>query len=225
MSMPKITYSLILLFLIFINIWVANAQNPSRFEKDVLELSMKYDSIWDRSREAIVFTGSSSIRFWDTLQEVFPDHQIINTGFGGSQTSDLLAYLDELVLQYKPRKIFIYEGDNDLNDNKSPREVARHTAEVVERIRNSGTTSSVVLISAKPSIQRWHLKRKYKKLNRKLARLCLRDPFLEFANIWDPMLNKKKLRKDLFIEDGLHMNNAGYDIWFQVIKKYINQAP
>lgn len=215
----------ILLFCLAFNLWMAGAQDPDGFEKDVEELSVKYDSLWDGSRETIVFTGSSSIRLWSTLQEVFPGQQIINTGFGGSQTSDLLDYLDKLVLRYQPTKVFIYEGDNDLHDKKSPREVLRLTEEVVERIKIAGTTSSVVLISTKPSIQRWHLKRKYKKLNRKLARLCQGDPFLEFADIWDPMLDKKKLRKDLFIDDGLHMNEAGYEIWSRVIKKYINQAP
>ncbi|MEN8789477.1 MAG: SGNH/GDSL hydrolase family protein [Flavobacteriaceae bacterium] len=223
--MPTITYRSILLLLLGLNIWVADAQDPSSFEKEVEDLSIKYDSLWDKTRETIVFTGSSSIRLWSTLQDVFPRQQIINTGFGGSQTSDLLEFIDKLVLQYKPSKVFIYEGDNDLNDNKSPREVTRLTTKVVERIKNAGTASSVVLISTKPSIQRWHLKRKYKKLNRKLARLCQKDPFLDFANIWDPMLTNKKLRKDLFIEDGLHMNEAGYEIWFQVIKKYIKHSP
>ena len=216
---------IIILFSLIFNISVASAQDPSTFDKDVWGLSMKYDSVWDRSRETIVFTGSSSIRLWNTLQELFPQQQIINTGFGGSQTSDLLLYLDELVLQYNPKKVFIYEGDNDLNDKKSPREVIRLTSEIVERIRNAGTASSVVLISAKPSIERWHLRRKYKRLNRRLAKLCRKDPFLDYADIWDPMLINKKLRKDLFIEDGLHMNEAGYEIWFKIIQKYIHQSP
>ncbi len=216
--------SIIILFLVFI-MPTANAQDPSRFEKDVWELTMKYDSVWDRTRETIVFTGSSSIRFWDTLQEVFPDQQIINTGFGGSQATDLLEYLDELVLQYKPKKVFIYEGDNDINDKKSPRKVIRHTIELVERIKKDGSALTVVLISTKPSIARWHLRRKYKRLNRKILKLCQSDPFLVYANIWDPMMSNNKLRKDLFIEDGLHMNTAGYEIWFNVIKKYIDQYP
>lgn len=216
---------IIILFSLIFSLTVADAQDPSTFEKDVWDLSKKYDSVWDKSRETIVFTGSSSIRLWNTLQDEFPQQQIINTGFGGSQTSDLLEYLDELVLQYNPKKVFVYEGDNDLYDKKSPRQVIRLTSAIIERIKKAGTASSVVLISAKPSIERWHLRRKYKRLNRKLAKLCLKDPFLDYANIWDPMLINKKLKKDLFIEDGLHMNEAGYEIWFQVIKKYVHQTP
>jgi lysophospholipase L1-like esterase len=29
------------------------------------------------------------------------------------------------------------------------------------------------------------------------------------------------VRKDLFVEDGLHMNKKGYDIWTKVIRPYL----
>lgn len=223
--MPLKFHSCSFLLLTVLTLSASIAQDPARFEKDVLELELKYDSLWNRSREAIVFTGSSSIRLWENLQEKFPEHQIINTGFGGSQTSDLLHYLDKLVLKYQPKQVFIYEGDNDINDKKSPREVLRHTSQLIERIKNAGTVSSIALISAKPSIERWHLRGKYKRLNRKLAKLCASDPYLVFVNIWDPMLKKNKLKENLFIEDGLHINAAGYEIWYQVIKKHVYQTP
>lgn len=200
----------------------AFAQEANEFEEDVLALGKKYDTLWDRSRESLVFTGSSSIRLWDNLQEYFPEHQIINTGFGGSEASDLLEFLDELVLKYQPVKVFIYEGDNDLQRKKKPGEVLKTTIEIIAQIKKTGTTSSIVLISAKPSIERWNLRRKYRRLNRKFKKLCKSDPFLEFANVWDPMLNGKRLKEDLFIEGGLHMNLKGYQIWYQVISKFVN---
>lgn len=198
------------------------AQDPILFEEDVRAIVQKYDTLWDSNREAIVFTGSSSIRLWDNLQDYFPGHQIINTGFGGSQMTDLLAYLDKLVLQYQPVKVFIYEGDNDIHDKKRPVQIIKVTKEVITQIKNAGTATSIVLISAKPSIERWHLRRKYKRFNRKLRKLCEKDPILEFANIWDPMLQSERLKEDLFVEDGLHMNLKGYEIWYQVISKFVN---
>lgn len=200
----------------------AFAQEANEFEEDVLALGKKYDTLWDRSRESLVFTGSSSIRLWDNLQEYFPEHQIINTGFGGSEASDLLEFLDELVLKYQPVKVFIYEGDNDLQRKKKPGEVLKTTIEIIAQIKKTGTTSSIVLISAKPSIERWNLRRKYRRLNRKFKKLCKSDPVLEFANVWDPMLNGKRLKEDLFVEDGLHMNLKGYQIWYQVISMFVN---
>lgn len=198
-----------------------NGQDPQRFEKDVINIQKKYDSLAASSKETMVFTGSSSIRLWENLQDMFPSYQIINTGFGGSESSDLLEFLDELVLQYKPSKVFIYEGDNDIEAKNKPSKILKVTQEIVSRIKKNGTTSSVVIISAKPSIKRWHLRRKFRRLNRKFEKFCNEDPFLEFANIWDPMLDNKKLNRDLFIEDGLHMNEKGYEIWYDVIKDYL----
>ena len=198
------------------------AQDPQRFADDVSEIQQKYDTLLDNNRDTYVFTGSSSIRLWENLEEYFPDLQIVNSGFGGSQTTDLLAFMEPLILNYKPKKVFLYEGDNDINDKKKPKEIIAHFENVISQIKTLGTANAIVIISAKPSIERWHLKGKYRRLNRKFQKLCETDPILNFADVWTPMLNGRKLRKDLFIEDGLHMNNKGYDIWYDVLKKFIN---
>ncbi len=197
------------------------AQDPYRFVEEVYSIEKRYDSIWDSSTETVVFTGSSSIRLWEDLEGLFPDHQIINTGFGGSQTSDLLVYLDKLILKYQPKKVFIYEGDNDIFDLKSPNEVIVTTKEIIQIIKENNIQSQIVLISVKPSLVRWHLKKKYKTLNRKLKKLAKKDASVDFANVWDTMLEGRKLNKSLFIEDGLHMNPSGYDLWYEVIREYL----
>lgn len=210
----------LVILIIFISL-KAVAQDTFRFQKEVLAIQQKYDTLWDNSKETIVFTGSSSIRTWKNLQELFPDYQIVNSGFGGSQAIDLLSYTNELILQYNPKKVFIYEGDNDLNDRKKPKRIIQVTKEIIAEIRNYIPDARIVIISAKPSLARWHLKRKYKGLNRRFNRLCKKEQDLDYANIWDTMLDGKKLRQDIFIEDGLHMNSKGYELWYQVIKNYV----
>jgi lysophospholipase L1-like esterase len=206
--------------IIFISL-KAVAQDTFRFQKEVLAIQKKYDTLWDNSKETIVFTGSSSIRTWKNLQELFPDYQIVNSGFGGSQTMDLLSYTNELILQYNPKKVFIYEGDNDLNDRKKPREIISVTKEIITKIKSTIPDTRIVIISAKPSLARWHLKGKYKRLNRKFKNLCKEEENLDYAHIWDIMLNGKKLKRDIFIEDGLHMNSKGYQLWYQIISNYV----
>ncbi len=203
---------------------ITNAQDPIRFQGEVNAISTRYDSLWDSTKETIVFTGSSSIRIWENLPDIFPGYQIVNSGFGGSQASDLLAYTDELILQYNPSRVFIYEGDNDIFSGKSPRHVIRDTREIIKRIKQRNVETGIVLIAAKPSIVRWHLKGKYKKLNRKFRRLSRKDEAVEFANIWDTMLAGRKVRPDLFIADGLHMNSRGYELWYPIIKQYVEHS-
>ena len=197
------------------------AQDAFRFQQEILEIQEKYDTLWDNTKETIVFTGSSSIRLWKDLQETYPKYQIINSGFGGSEASDLLTYTQELILKYNPKKVFIYEGDNDINANKKPKDIISVFKEIILKIKNSNPETWIVIISAKPSMSRWHLKGKYKSLNRRFKRLCKKEQYVDYANIWNIMLDRKKLRQDIFIEDGLHMNAKGYELWDQIITNYI----
>ena len=69
------------------------SQQAIPFADEVQEIVQRNDSLWDASQATIVFTGSSSIRLWEDLQQRFPKHQVLNTGFGGSQAADLLLHL------------------------------------------------------------------------------------------------------------------------------------
>ena len=197
-------------------------QKVPAFQNEVLAIQKKYDSIWDSSKETIVFTGSSSIRMWKNLETMFPNHQIINSGFGGSQSSDLYQYYQELILKYNPKKVFIYEGDNDVASKKRTKDIIANTRQIVSKIKENNNATQVVIIAAKPSIARWNLKRRYRRLNRAFEKLCEQDSSLEYANVWDVMLDGKKVRQDIFIGDGLHMNSKGYDLWFSVIQPFMN---
>lgn len=210
--------------LLFLSVFTINAQESLPFANEVKEVQQRVDSIWDSSKNTIVFTGSSSIRLWEDLQTRFPEHQILNTGFGGSQSSDLEHYLNELILNYTPTKVFIYEGDNDISAKRKPKAVIGTMEGILEDLHQKRPEMEIVLISAKPSISRWHLKGRYKRLNKQLSKLASNTNSVEFADVWNIMLNKRKLKTDLFIEDGLHMNVKGYDLWYEVIKNYMNKT-
>nr|WP_298928178.1 GDSL-type esterase/lipase family protein [uncultured Allomuricauda sp.] len=210
--------------LLFLSVFTINAQESLPFANEVKEVQQRVDSIWDSSMNTIVFTGSSSIRLWEDLQTRFPEHQILNTGFGGSQSSDLEHFLDELILNYTPIKVFIYEGDNDISAKRKPKAIIGTMEDILEDLHQKRPEMEIVLISAKPSISRWHLKGRYKRLNKQLSKLASNTNGVEFADVWNIMLNKRKLKTDLFIEDGLHMNVKGYDLWYEVIKNYMNKT-
>lgn len=200
---------------------LSHAQGTVPFSREVKEIQMRLDSVWDASKETMVFTGSSSIRLWKDLQERFPQYQVLNTGFGGSQCWDLANFLHELILDYRPRKVFIYEGDNDISAKKKPREIIGIFNRILDVLQERSPQMEIVLISAKPSISRWRFRNKYRRLNRKLDHLASNRAKVFFADVWTVMLNEGKLKKDLFIEDGLHMNAKGYDLWYGVLKKFV----
>lgn len=209
---------LILLLLLPI---LAYPQAPNRFDNEVMEIQKRNDSLWDSSMPTTVFTGSSSVRLWRDVQERFPQVQVLNTGFGGSQFSDLELYLDELILNYNPTKVFIYEGDNDVSAKVRLRTIVDTSERILKVLQQKNQGMEIVLISPKPSIARWKLRGKYKRLNRKLSRLAKKTDGVEFVDVWYPMLDKRKVKQDIFIEDGLHMNTKGYDIWYEVLKNHV----
>ncbi|WP_339675402.1 SGNH/GDSL hydrolase family protein [Cyclobacterium marinum] len=196
------------------------AQDPTRFKGQVEKIHQ--DNPIQENLNSIVFTGSSTIRMWKSLQEDFPQHNVINAGFGGSQASDLLYYIDELILDYKPTKVFIYEGDNDISSGKSTDEILMTFNLITSKIHEALPETEIVIISPKPSVARWKLADQYLELNKKLKKFTKSEKYMKYADLWKPMLNKdKEPMDDIFIKDNLHMNEKGYAIWAKTIKKYL----
>jgi lysophospholipase L1-like esterase len=89
---------------------------------------------------------------------------------------------------------------------------------LVSNLLENENIESIVIIAPKPSIARAALRTEYEKMNKVIKASTELSTRVQFADIWPPMLNADgSLKKDLFIEDGLHMNKKGYDLWIQVI--------
>jgi lysophospholipase L1-like esterase len=203
---------------------VCNAQNapdPTRFEDSVVEYE-QYDQQHPFPAGAVLFVGSSSVRMWKSLDEDLPTITAVNRGFGGSQFSDLLFYLDRLVTCYKPSKIFIYEGDNDIASGKKPEKILDDAKQVRQKIASALPGVPVYFIAAKPSVARWKLRKKYQQLNSLLAIYANKTADTGFVNVWEPALNEEgTVRTDIFLEDNLHMNEKGYAIWKAAIEPFL----
>ncbi len=198
------------------------SQGKEDFTEEVALISQKYKALKQSKQRAVVFTGSSSIRLWKELEESFPDHRIVNAGFGGSQSKDLLRFVKPLILDFSPEKVFVYEGDNDLGYRKCPSRVMRNTKKILRKVWEEFPDTRFVLIAAKPSPERWSLKRRFQRLNRKLEKYASQSDRVQFANIWNVMLRDDQVDESLFEEDGLHMNEKGYALWYEVLSKYLN---
>jgi lysophospholipase L1-like esterase len=210
----------LLIFFLFLNSALFG-QDPLRFLKEVQGLKAA-DSLV-KKKNLNLFTGSSSIRLWTDLQQRFPEHNILNTAFGGSLMLELHYFTQELIVDYKPRRVFIYEGDNDLGEGKSPEQIIADANKVLAAIRCGlkGNTR-VYFITPKPSIRRWHLKAEYEKYISLLKSWAKEKKRVRVIDVWSPMLDAEgNLKTDLFLEDGLHMNEKGYDLWTPLIRPHL----
>lgn len=169
-------------------------------------------------RDAVVFVGSSSIVKWASLEKDFPEHKVINRGFGGSELYDSVYYADRIIIPYAPRTVVVYAGDNDLKAGKTPEKVFADFKALVAKIHAALPKTRIVYIAVKPSPSRWNIKDLGLKTNALIATECAKDPRLRFADIWAPMLNVKgEPRPELFVKDMLHMSPAGYEVWKPVV--------
>ncbi len=222
MSNPLLRLVLALLIGPFITLSVP-AQGPARFQTEIDQFKADKTD-YSRSKNLILFTGSSTIRMWTTLKEDFPDRNVLNRGFGGSYMSELLYYADSLILPHKPKVVFIYEGDNDLGSGKKADEILESAQLLIEKIHKKLPRTLICFFAAKPSLARWNLKESFIDFNRRLKAVTGNYQKVYYLDIWTPMIGADgNVRKDLFLADGLHMNRKGYDIWKEVVDEFLNK--
>tara|TARA_B100000925_G_scaffold395_1_gene322 strand:- start:628 stop:1182 length:555 start_codon:yes stop_codon:yes gene_type:complete len=70
----------------------------------------------------VLFTGSSSIRFWESLEEDMKPLRVLNRGFGGAHISHVNFHFDDVVKRYYPEAIVFFCGTNDVTALKTPEE-------------------------------------------------------------------------------------------------------
>lgn len=175
-------------------------------------------------KDAILLVGSSSFTKWTDVANYFPDKTIINRGFGGSRLTDLNFYANDLLNPYQPKQIIIYCGENDFADNDKLK------AEVVvdrfktfyKKIRAKFPDIEVDYISIKYSPSRERLWPQMKVANKEIAAFMKKEAQAEFIDITKVMQDSNgNVRKDLFVEDMLHITPEGYQLWTSVMNPYI----
>jgi lysophospholipase L1-like esterase len=190
--------------------------NPARFAGEIRAFA-EADAKAMPATGAVVFVGSSSIRLWP-MAERFPGKTVINRGFGGSHMSDVNHFVTETVAKYAARAVVLYAGDNDIAAGKPPAQVLRDYRTFVEKVRSAQPDVDIYFIAIKPSLARWTLWPSAAAANDLIRVYSSTQPRLHYIDVVPPMLGADgKPRPDLFIEDGLHMTPAGYDIWTRLV--------
>ena len=221
--MKKYIYSLIFITVISFSLQAfANSPdpNPERFAKDI-ETFKVWDSKNTFPENAILFVGSSSVRYWSTAT-AFPNKAIINRGFGGSEISDVIHFYDQVIKPYTPAKIFLYAGDNDIERGKKANQVFEDFKELIKIVQSDFPETELIYISIKPSKQRWNKWPQMADANRMIREYSEGHPSIGYADLASPLLDSKGSLKDVFVGDGLHLNQYGYFMWQKALAPYLN---
>ena len=207
--------------LLGVAVMTASARSENQYESEIAAFEAA-DRTSPPPSNAVLFVGSSTIRLWPHLQDDFPDTVLIQRGFGGASFPDVLHYLDRIVIPYRPRKIVLYCGDNDLGNGRSPGQVIRDFQEFATRVRAPLPETPIVFLAIKPSPLRWSLVNSMRAVNAKVRAMAEADPLLEYVDVFTPMLGPDgQPRRDLYEEDGLHVNAAGYALWKNILQPHV----
>ena len=194
--------------------------DPTRFDAEI----KAFDELDRRNttpKGAVLFVGSSSIKRWPTA-DGFSKFTVINRGFGGSYIADVNHYFDQTVRKYAANVIVFYAGDNDLGSGKSPDRVFADYQAFVDKVQATKPDTEIVFISIKPSLARWTLWQTMKAFNERVRVFSSSRPRLHFVDVAPPMLGPDgQPRPELFVEDGLHMTPAGYEIWNGLVSRAV----
>ncbi len=218
--MKKLFFS----FLICLNtllILGAHAQNKPEFWNEIQDFK-KQDSLNGIKKGGILFVGSSSLRMWKELENVFKPYNAINRGFGGSTLAQADFYIKDLVYPYQARQIVIYSGENDIASGASALETLNRFATFFTNIRNHQPDVPVIYVSIKQSPSRVKFSSTILHANTLIKEYLGHYKATKYVDVDTPMQGAKgALRPELFLPDMLHMKKEGYDIWVKQITPYL----
>ncbi len=170
-------------------------------------------------KHAILFTGSSTIAGWHALAQDFPEHQVINRGFGGSEPVDATHFADRIVFPYEPSAIFFYSGVNALGAGKSPAQTIADIREFLDLMRARLPEADVFFIPLIASIDRWQAVDQFREVNGTVREYCEAQPHLTYIDVFDLAFGPDgKPRPECFVEDGLHLSADGYELLVERVR-------
>jgi lysophospholipase L1-like esterase len=191
---------------------------PNRFEKNVLAYEAA-DKASPAPRGAILLVGDSQFYRWRTLAEDLPGHTVVNRGIDSFQTSDLVHFTERLVLPYAPRLIVMHVGGNDVNNGRSPEQILSDVQTFVRNVRAVMPAVPIAFSSITPGPGRWNQAAVRRQTNHTVKTWVTAQPNMHFIDLWDVMLTPEgQPREDLWVEDRIHPNQAGYRIRVQAMR-------
>jgi len=177
--------------------------------------------------------GLTQYQFWfgdfsrsdlETLKEDMAPHNVLNRGFGGAHISHVNYHFNEIVKPYKPKAIVFFCGTNDLSAFKTPKETFEDFSKFFSMVKNELPGTKLIFIGVKPSTARAYLVPEELQFNSLISNLAEKDDLLSYVSVWNPMLTEEgKANPELFVEDGLHMNKKGYEIWAKLVKPELDK--
>ncbi len=181
--------------------------------------------------ERVVFMGDSITDAWGrTRGKFFPGKPYVNRGISGQTTPQMLVRFRPDVIALNPKVVVILAGTNDIAGNTGPEtldQIEGNLASMTELAR--ANRIRVVLASVMPVcdyITPQTARRPPEKivaLNAWIHAYCELNG-LVYLDYYSALLDDHKMLKKELTFDGLHPNDAGYEVMAPLASKAIETA-
>lgn len=181
------------------------------------------------SKEKIVFAGDSITDFYDLGQYYQYDNKIlVNSGVSGYKTTNIIKKFKNLIEQHQADKLFLMIGTNDLGGGTDRDEVISNIKNIIEMTKSQSPDTKIYLESIYPvnlSKRSKNEKRNnedIRYINIQLKKYCEEND-ITYLEVYSLLADSNGELKDEYTEDGLHLNNAGYDVITSYLKPYVEE--
>ncbi|MGA2299123.1 MAG: GDSL-type esterase/lipase family protein [Candidatus Acidiferrum sp.] len=190
-----------------------------------------------RGEARVVFMGDSITEGWGQQGsatspdrvEFFPGKPYFNRGISGQTTPQMLVRFRQDVIELKPKVVVLLAGTNDIAENTGKMtlgEIGNNIASMSELARANGVR--VVLSSVLPASEfHWHEglepAPKIRALNAWIKEYAAKNGFV-YVDYYSRMANSEGGLKAELSPDGVHPNQAGYEIMAPLAEAGIAEA-
>lgn len=190
-------------------------------------------------QDKIVFLGNSITEGGGDWNSKFDLSNIVNRGITGDITESMLARLEE-IYYYKPLKVFLLIGINDIFDGVipystqiTPEKIANNIYNIADSIKSHSQNTEIFIYTLLPVDEQkfrkvrgfypkhnYSLEKQINEINQKILDLG-KDRKYQIIDLFSLFIDdKNKMKLELF-KDGLHLNDAGYKAWTDHIENFV----
>lgn len=176
--------------------------------------------------ENIVFLGDSITDFYD-LDKYYPDNNVVNSGVNGNVSEDILSDMYNRVYRYNPSKIFLLIGTNQIPIGDSDDDIVEDIKKIITETHDNRPITKIYVESIYPvnsSLNKKTVKDRendrISELNKKIEEMVKDIDYVEYINVYDKLVDGEVLNEE-YSDDGLHLNDNGYEVVTDILKKYI----
>lgn len=169
----------------------------------------------------LVFLGNSITEGFD-LEAYFPGHAVANRGIVGDHLDGLIERLENSAVSLEPKKLFLMIGINDIGDRRNDAYLKDMFITLIDTLVISLPDTEIYLHSILPTSPRWKNcpPKQIKRMNGFLAQLSL-EKGLTYVNLYPYFLGDMERIDPALARDGIHPNQAGYDIWARKVRTFL----